>query len=287
MTLTAKQTIYFFNFRTLHEREPAYRGQTNCDLIYLSEPFNEIYIKKEDWDASITYGSSLEVQGMAGGHITEGIIPQMLDLCRTLNHPVHANLNGITMAVHEYDTILTAIQRWEILLEARAKAAEAKRKEYEASPEYAAAQAAAKAKKETEDRRRQELLSLAPDGPTFTDPEGWEKTLENNTSSYGAGVVFFANTWAQMMEGLINQGSALKDIADECSNLADTDGITGFMYGCAVSILSQCWKYGSDLNAWHNGQYGEQGEEATKSGGTINPAVFTINPAVLPAVLTA
>lgn len=100
--------------------------------------------------------------------------------------------------------------------------------------------------------------------------------MENNTDPYGAATVSYASAWAQMMEGLINQGSALKDIAEECSQLADTEGITGFMYGCAVSILSQCWKYGGDLNAWHNGKYGEQGEEATESGGTINPAVLTM-----------
>lgn len=200
----------------------------------------------------------------------------MLILSKALDHHVHAELNGVTLGVCKHDTAQTAIQEWEALLEAEAKAAEARRKEYEASPEYAAAQAAAKAQREAEDRRRQELLSLAPSGPTFTDSEGWEKTVERNTDPYGAATVSYANAWAQMMEGLINQGSLLKDIAEECSQLADTEGITGFMYGCAVSILSQCWKYGSDLNAWHNGKYGEQGEEATKSGGTINPAVLTM-----------
>jgi hypothetical protein len=265
----------FEAFRTLYEREPAYRGQA-CDLIYLREPFSEICIEKEDWDNSTAYGSSLEVQGVAGGHITKEIIPQMLNLSRTLNHRVHANVNGVVTRVWADDTVQTAIERYETLRKAEAKAAEARRKVYEASPEYAAAQAAAKAKQETEDRRRQELLSLAPDGPTFTDPEGWGKTVVKNTDPYGAATVSYASAWAQMMEGLINQGSALKDIAEECSRLADTEGITGFMYGCAVSILSQCWKYGSDLNAWHNGKYGEQGEEATKNGGTINPAVLTM-----------
>jgi len=262
-------------FRTLYEKEPNYRIRA-CNVIHLREPFDGIYIKEEDWNSSIAHGNSLEVQAIAGSLITKDIIPQMLNLSRTLDHKVHAQLNGTVMGVWEIDTVQTAIQRWEALLEAEAKAAEAKRKEYEISPEYAAAQAAAKAQREAEDKRRQELLSLAPDGPTFTDPEGWRKTVENNTDPYGAATVSYANMWAQMMEGLINQGSALKDIAEECSQLADTEGITGFMYGCAVSILSRCWKYGSDLNAWHNGKYGDQGEEATKSGGTINPAVLTM-----------
>jgi hypothetical protein len=275
MKLSHAKYAKFEAFRTLYEREPAYRGQAR-DLIYLREPFSEIRIEKEDWDSSTAYGISLEVQGAAGGHIKEEIIPQILNLCKTLDHMVHAELNGTVMGVWQDDTVQTAIERWEALREAEAKAAEAKRKEYEASPEYAAAQAAAKAQQEAEDKRRQELLSLAPNGPTFTDPGGWEKTVENNTDPYGAATVSYANMWAQMMEGLINQGSALKDIAEECSYIADTDGITGFMYGCAVSILSHYWKYGSDLNAWHNDKYGDQGEEATKSGGTINPAVLTM-----------
>lgn len=37
-----------------------------------------------------------------------------------------------------------------------------------------------------------------------------------------------------------------KRTADE----EDTDGITGFMYGCACSILKQCWKYGDDFSIW-------------------------------------
>ena len=265
----------FEAFRTLYEREPAYRSQAS-DLIYLSKPFNEICIKKEDWDSSTACGISLEVQAMTGGHITRDIIPQMLNLSKTLDCAVHVKLNGVVTRVWADDAVQTAIERYETLRKAEAKDAEARRKVYEASPEYADAQAAAKAKQEAEDRRCQKLLSLAPDGPTFTDPEGWGKTVAGNTDPYGAATVSYANAWAQMMEGLINQGSALKDIAEECSYLADTEGITGFMYGCAVSILSQCWKYGSDLNAWHNGKYGEQGVEATKNGDTINPAVLTV-----------
>jgi len=47
-------------------------------------------------------------------------------------------------------------------------------------------------------------------------------------------------------------------------------GITGFMYGCAVNLLSQCWKHGEELRKWHNKEYGHEGD------GVVNPAVFTI-----------
>ena len=59
--------------------------------------------------------------------------------------------------------------------------------------------------------------------------------------------------------------------ADKLSHEADVEGITGFMYGCAVSILSQCWKYGEELRKWHNKEYNYEGD------GVVNPAVFTIS----------
>ena len=44
------------------------------------------------------------------------------------------------------------------------------------------------------------------------------------------------------------------DVISECAKRTedeeDTDGITGFMYGCACSILKQCWKYGDDFSIW-------------------------------------
>lgn len=60
------------------------------------------------------------------------------------------------------------------------------------------------------------------------------------------------------------------DNADKLSYDADTEGITGFMYGCAVSILSQCWEYGQYLRKWHNKEYGYDGM------GVVNPAVMSL-----------
>ena len=60
------------------------------------------------------------------------------------------------------------------------------------------------------------------------------------------------------------------DNADKLSYEADEEGITGFMYGCAVSILSQCWKYGELFRKWHNGEYNYDGD------GVVNPAILRI-----------
>ena len=61
------------------------------------------------------------------------------------------------------------------------------------------------------------------------------------------------------------------DNADKCSHEADTEGITGFMYGCAMIILAQCWKYGEYLRKWHNKEYGYDGD------GVVNPAIIGVN----------
>lgn len=112
--------------------------------------------------------------------------------------------------------------------------------------------------------------------PLFTcvDEEGWTKYVDANTDGYGRAVLVFANFWARNMEELIDKEFNLTDEQiNKCSDKADeiAGGITGFMYGCSISILKQVWKYGNDLNRWHNKQYGKEDTE-----GTINPAVITI-----------
>jgi hypothetical protein len=101
----------------------------------------------------------------------------------------------------------------------------------------------------------------------------WEKGLANNTDPYGRRCFTYAADWAALMEQQMAKGKKLEDIAEATSQKADTDGITGFMYGMAVSILRDVWKHGADLNRWHNGQYGVKDPDAK---GTVNPAVITI-----------
>ena len=97
--------------------------------------------------------------------------------------------------------------------------------------------------------------------------ENWKKS---NVDPYGVAIFEFAETWATLMEEQIEKGEKLEDIAGKLSHEADEDGITGFMYGAAVSILSECWIYGEDLRRWHNKDYGYVGN------GVVNPAVITI-----------
>lgn len=97
-----------------------------------------------------------------------------------------------------------------------------------------------------------------------------------NSDPYGRASFTYAERWAELLENAIENSTdepmkVIVDNADRLSNEADVEGITGFMYGCAVSILSQCWKYGEELRKWHNKEYNYDGE------GVVNPAVLTIS----------
>ena len=107
----------------------------------------------------------------------------------------------------------------------------------------------------------------------------WEEGLKNNTDMYGAGIYRYAEAWANLMEEKINTGANLEDIASSTSHEADTEGITGFMYGAAVSVLSHAWEHGEELRLWHNldTQIGNEGEKANESGGVLNPALLNIS----------
>jgi len=74
------------------------------------------------------------------------------------------------------------------------------------------------------------------------------------------------------------KGKKLEEIAHSTSHKADTDGITGFMYGAAVETLANVWEHGEALRQWHNleTQIGTEGEEANKRGATLDPALLVI-----------
>lgn len=105
------------------------------------------------------------------------------------------------------------------------------------------------------------------------DYQAW---YNNNLDPYGHGIFTFAERWAELMEEAIDNCSGVDPMeviiksADELCSVADTEGITGYMYGAAVSILAQCWEYGEELRRWHNKEYNYEGD------GVVNPAIMTI-----------
>lgn len=126
--------------------------------------------------------------------------------------------------------------------------------------------------------RFKEAIADAPP-MELRDADAWAHGLTLNKDGYGSCVYAYAETWARLMQKAMAAGARLEDIANECSHTADIPhGITGFMYGCAVGLLAQCWRYGEDLRRWHNldAQIGNEGEAANENGGVLNPALLCI-----------
>lgn len=104
----------------------------------------------------------------------------------------------------------------------------------------------------------------------LSDSERWKICKEKNTDPYSACCVEYAEGWAKLMQVEINSGKSVKDCAEKTSFQLGFLGITGFMYGCAVSMLAKCWKHGEELRKWHNKEYKHEGD------GVVNPAIITI-----------
>lgn len=105
----------------------------------------------------------------------------------------------------------------------------------------------------------------------FSNIEDWELGKSKNTDGYGACIYEYAEGWAKLMQVEMSKGKLLKDVAEKTSFEMDFLGITGFMYGASVQVLSQCWKYGEELRKWHNKEYNHEGECV------VNPAILTVN----------
>jgi len=113
-----------------------------------------------------------------------------------------------------------------------------------------------------------------------TGEKDWKKGIKaQKGDGYGLAIFRYAESWANLMEKRMACGKTLVECAEKASHDADVEGITGFMYGAAVSILSQTWEHGESLRQWHNlkTQVGNEGAKANKSGGVINPALITIS----------
>lgn len=116
---------------------------------------------------------------------------------------------------------------------------------------------------------------------TFKDAEAealWAKGLANNQDPYGNAIYRYASEWATRMEQEIAKGRSVEEIADRTSHEADTEGITGFMYGAAVATIAHLWIHGEALRRWHNlkTQIRNEGERANETGVVLNPAIITI-----------
>lgn len=149
---------------------------------------------------------------------------------------------------------------------------------YVASPEYKQRQEEAERRERERQTSLDAALADAPATMTLRDADGWQRACDANKDGYGGAVMSYAERWARLMEVRMAKGERLAAIASECSYLADSEGITGFMYGAAVSTLARVWIHGEALRLWHNlkTQIGDEGKRANESGGVLNPAMLSI-----------
>lgn len=194
------------------------------------------------------------LEAMPGEHVSD-VAEKMVALARESDDEVTADFNGITLTARA-DSCATTI--------AADYSAECSRRHeaYVNSDEYKRRQREAEEKQRQQDLLLQGALSVAPEHLTLKDAEGWRKAVESNTDGYGSAVIRYAERWARLMESRLMGGESIASSAEQMSHLADNEGITGFMYGCAVSILSSVWIHGEELRRWHNlaTQLGHEGE---------------------------
>ena len=118
---------------------------------------------------------------------------------------------------------------------------------------------------------RRDVSSASETGsaPSFRIRDGMKKNYLELRAERGIdGIVRYAERWSQMMEQEIKDGASVAEAAERTNHSADTDGITGYMYGQAVRLLSNYWEHGEELRQWHNQRLGYSGE------GVVNPAIL-------------
>lgn len=193
----------------------------------------------------------------------------MVKMANQLNEQVTADFNGIEIIANPGDNASTIVSYYH----------EESHKRHEARVNSPEGQVAKKTRMEAE------LLAAmaAAEGIkefSVSDQNAWELWLKNNSDGgYGECIMRYAARWANLMEAKIAEGAKLEDIANETSHEADLEGITGFMYGAAVSVLASCWEHGDQLRRWHNldTQIADEGERANEYGGVLNPALISID----------
>lgn len=106
----------------------------------------------------------------------------------------------------------------------------------------------------------------------LSDADGWKKSREVNSDGYGGAALDYAEGWAKLMQKEIANGKTVAECYEPTQKGLGFLGITGFQFGCAVSVLSHTWKHGDELRKAHNKKYGVSEDVQ----GTVNPAVLTL-----------
>lgn len=198
------------------------------------------------------------------------IIKEVVEIATKTQQTQIYEMNGVDLAIRPNANLEDEIKFFQKCQEVNGDRYHYEQQEYQKTDEYKEKVAKQIAKENAIKKEISELTEVfAIAAGTETE---YAKYVEiNSVNGYSRGVVDYAELWARLMQKELAGGKTIIECADETSHKADTDGITGFMYGAAVSALSKFWKHGEELRKWHNKEYGHEGD------GVVNPAVLTIS----------
>ncbi len=204
--------------------------------------------------------SMYSIYVMAGANIT-GTSAEAISEARGLDTTMQFDFNGVTVSVRSDSNPELIYRDWSRalsgyidknvgpnpnpVLTAKDKANDTRIK---AKNDRASEKRQAKyEKKARAHREKVEAKLVNAPAIELADEAGWQKFKTVNSDGYGGAVVTYSERWARLMQVEMANGKKLADVADAASHEADLEGITGFIYGCAVSTLAACWKYGDQL----------------------------------------
>jgi len=98
----------------------------------------------------------------------------------------------------------------------------------------------------------------------------WANYVGKNQDSISKGVINYADRWMKCMQYYIFQGASVAESAQMSECDADFEGMSGFSFGWALSVIAEVWKYGDELAEWHNAKFNYKGKDV------VNPAILTI-----------
>lgn len=203
------------------------------------------------------------------GSMCVDVIKEMCEVATRTSQTQIEEINGVDLAIRPNANIDEEIQFFQKCQNVNGDRYSYEQQEYQKTDEYKKKVAAEKAKQSAIKKQiadLSEVFSIKPGMET----EYEEYVKINSGDGYGRGVIDYAELWARLMQRAIKDGKTIIECADNLSHIADTNGITGFMYGCAVSALAKFWEHGEELRKWHNKEYDHEGD------GVVNPAILTI-----------
>lgn len=241
---------------------------------------------KQGKDGNKAMPAALELyvhEPMCGSTISKTAVDMVTAVTLNGYARAEATFNDIKLSVDRPSGGMSSIAEMERTIVDYYYAESARRRdEYLASDEYKEQQRAYEEKVARERIEYEDAISQAPTSMSYIEGYGeakWKAFVDANQDGYGGAVVQFAETWARLVEGAMEAGGKFEEVVDSCSRIADSHfGITGFMYGCAISTLADTWKHGEQLRRWHNSktQINGEGDKANANGGVLNPALLCI-----------